>query len=100
MTDDKIQELNEGHLVELTKQETLEHIIDVIRNSSSYEDYFWGLLRQQVQLVFTVRRKPRLQSKISHSLTLRYTICVTAPTGRHAAIQDIKNQPVDGAADV
>ncbi|MDP9197216.1 MAG: hypothetical protein M3O24_01460 [Thermoproteota archaeon] len=42
LTDDKIQELNEGSLVELTKQEILERIIDVIRNPSSYEDLFFG----------------------------------------------------------
>ena len=41
LTDDKVQELNEGHLAELTKQEILERIIDVTKNPASYEELFF-----------------------------------------------------------
>jgi hypothetical protein len=41
LTDDKIQELNEGHLADLTKQEILKRIIDVIKSPSDYEDLFF-----------------------------------------------------------
>ena len=41
LTDDKLQELNEGHLAELTKQEILERIIDVTKNPASYEEFFF-----------------------------------------------------------
>ena len=41
LTDDKIQELNEGHLADLTKQEILNRIIDVIKNPSDYEELFF-----------------------------------------------------------
>jgi hypothetical protein len=42
LTDDKIQELNEGRLADLTKQEILKRIIDVIKSPSDYEDLFFG----------------------------------------------------------
>lgn len=42
LTDDKIQELNEGSLSPRTKQEIVERIIDVINNPSCYEDLFFG----------------------------------------------------------
>lgn len=42
LTDDKIQELNEGSLSPCTKQEIVERIIDVINNPSCYEDLFFG----------------------------------------------------------
>ena len=41
LTDDKIQELNEGHLADLTKEEILKRIIDVIKSPSDYEDLFF-----------------------------------------------------------
>jgi hypothetical protein len=41
LTDDKIEELNEGRLVELTKQEILKRIVDVIKSPSDYEDLFF-----------------------------------------------------------
>ena len=41
LTDDKVQELNEGHLAELTKQEILERIIQVTENPASYEELFF-----------------------------------------------------------
>ena len=41
LTDDKVQELNEGHLAELTKQEILERIIEVTENPASYEELFF-----------------------------------------------------------
>lgn len=41
LTEDKIQELNEGRLAELTKQEILERIIDVTKNPAYYEDLFF-----------------------------------------------------------
>ena len=41
LTDDKVQELNEGHLAELTKQEILERIIDVTKTLSHYEELFF-----------------------------------------------------------
>lgn len=42
LTEDKIQELNEGRLAELTKQEILERIMDVTKNPAYYEDLFFG----------------------------------------------------------
>jgi hypothetical protein len=42
LTDDKIEELNEGRLVELTKQEILKRIVDVIKSPSDYEDLFFS----------------------------------------------------------
>ena len=42
LTDEKVQELNEGHIAELTKQEILERIIDVIKSPSDYEELFFG----------------------------------------------------------
>lgn len=42
LTEDKIQELNQGRLAELTKQEILERIIDVTKNPAYYEDFFFG----------------------------------------------------------
>ena len=41
LTDDKVQELNEGHLAELTKHEILERIIQVTENPASYEELFF-----------------------------------------------------------
>ena len=41
LTDDKVQELNEGHPAGLTKQEILERIIDVIKSPSDYEELFF-----------------------------------------------------------
>ena len=41
LTDDKVQELNEGHLAELTKQEVLERISDVIKSPSDYDELFF-----------------------------------------------------------
>ena len=41
LTDDKIEELNEGRLAELTKQEILNRIIDVIKSPSDYEELFF-----------------------------------------------------------
>ena len=59
LTDDKIQKLNKGHLVEITKHETIEQIVDAIRNPSSYDDFFFGPSKMSSSPSFTVRCKPR-----------------------------------------
>jgi hypothetical protein len=40
--DDKVRELNAGQLVPISKQKTVERIIDVIRNPAGYKDLFFG----------------------------------------------------------
>lgn len=42
LTDDKVRELNAGQLVPISKQQTVDRIIDVISNPSGYQDLFFG----------------------------------------------------------
>jgi hypothetical protein len=42
LTDDKVRELNVGHFVQISKAQTVERIIDVIKNPSDYRDLFFG----------------------------------------------------------
>jgi hypothetical protein len=42
LTDDKLRELNAGHFVQISKAQTVERIIDVIKNPSDYKDLFFG----------------------------------------------------------
>ena len=42
LTENKLRELNAGHFVQISKAQTVEQIIDIIKNPSDYKELFFG----------------------------------------------------------
>jgi hypothetical protein len=85
LTDDKVQELNEGHLGELTKQEVLERIIDVIKSPSDYDELFFRPAKIASSSFQSTQALPTIPFSKSYGVP-EEQFKLSCPAGEHVTI--------------